>query len=130
MRSILLYLLMPLCVLPPEAAPTHAANKAPLSFTIETRDKVVGFLQPIVIRVVLRNNSQSSISLDTSTLRLHHAEFHVVGTWGQWSDGGEGNELDAEDKPAGRVELSPGASLRLLTRLNSSHTDISRMPSS
>src|ERR1044072_6028115 len=115
MRSILLYLLMPLCVLPPEAAPTHAANKAPLSFTIETRDKVVGFLQPIVIRVVLRNNSQSSISLDTSTLRLHHAEFHVVGTWGQWSDGGEGNELDAEDKPAGRVELSPGASLRLLT---------------
>jgi hypothetical protein len=113
---------MPLCALLPIAAPTHPdffTKAAPLSFTIETKEKVVGFLQPIVIRVVLRNNSQSSISLDTNTLRLHQTEFHVVGTSGQWSGGGEGNQLDTEDKPAGRVELTPGSSLRMVTTFNS-----------
>lgn len=117
-RLILLSLLPLLCVLLPAVAPTDkvvAAKEAPLSFTLETKEKVVEFLQPIAIRVEVRNNSQSSLPLDTKTLRLHPEDWHVVGTWGQWSGGGEGYPLDAEDRAAGRVELAPGASLRLLT---------------
>ncbi|MEN3328643.1 MAG: hypothetical protein V7638_3450 [Acidobacteriota bacterium] len=113
---------MPVFALLPIAARTDTAvtaKAAPLSFTIETKEKMVGFLQPIVIRVVLRNNSQSSISLDINTFRLHQTEFHVVGTSGQWSGGGEGNQLDTEDKPAGRVELTQGASLRVFAIYNS-----------
>jgi hypothetical protein len=115
-RTLLLLPLI-LCILLPVAAPidkTFAATDAPLTFTLETADKVVEFLQPISIRVILRNNSQSSLSIDTRTLRLDPEDWHVVGSWGQWSPGSEGFPLDAVDKPAGRVELPPGVSLRLL----------------
>jgi hypothetical protein len=125
MRLILIYLLkplcvvlIPLCVVHPAPAPTHtalAAKETPLSFTIETKQKAVEFLKPIAIRVVLRNNSQSPLSLDPTTLRLHPENWHVVGSWGAWSGRGEGYPLDVEDKLAGRVDLKPGASLRLLT---------------
>lgn len=89
-------------------------KEAPLSFTLETQEKTVEFFQPIAIRVVVRNNSQSSISFDPKTLRLHSDNWHVVGTWGQWSGRGEGGRLDTEDKSSGRVELAPGASKGLL----------------
>ena len=115
-RLILLYLLVLLCASLPVAAPTEAAvQEPPLSFTLETKDKVVEFLQPLAIRVILHNNSRSSLSLDTRTLRLHKEDWHVIGTFGQWSGRGEGYPLNAENKPAGRVELMPGASLQLLT---------------
>lgn len=90
-----------------------AAEGAPLSFTLEAKEKVE-FLEPIAIRVTLRNNSPSSFSLDTKTLRLSYENWHVVGSGGQWSGRGEGYPLEPEDRPAGRLELEPGTTLRLL----------------
>lgn len=116
-RPILLALLLSLCVLLSAATPTDKVfptKATPLSFTLETKDKVVGLLQPLTIRVVLHNNSQSSLSLDTRTLRIDPDGWHVVDGGGQWSGPGEGFPLAVEDKPSGKIELAPGASLRLL----------------
>ena len=120
-RSALLalFLLFLLCTLLPPAAlteqpaPVHKSPASQLDFTLETKDKTVAFFEPLTIRVVLRNNSRLSISLNTTKLRLIADRWDVVGTNGAWS-GEEGDPLETEDQPAGQVDLPPGASLRLV----------------
>ena len=63
---------------------------------------------------MLRNNSHAAVSLTTKNLRLIPDDFHVVGTWGQWSPG-EGTPLETENGSSGPIELQPGSSLRLST---------------
>jgi hypothetical protein len=89
-----------------------ASKAPPITFTPETKDKVVQFFEPLAIRAILRNNSQSSISLNSGNLRLIRENWHVVGTWGEWMEG-EGLHPQTENRPAGRIELAPGASLTL-----------------
>ena len=120
-RLTFLYLLPLLCVLLPSAAkteqskPINAGKESPLSFILETKDTVVELFQPIAIRVILRNNSQSPILVDTKTLRLVPRDWHVVGSWGAWSGEGKGNALETENRLPGRIELPPGASVKLVT---------------
>lgn len=76
---------------------------------------MVEFLKPIAIRLILRNTSKSSITVDTRTLRLVAEDWHVVGTWGQWSGEGEGVPLEPEAQLPSPTELPPGASVKLLT---------------
>jgi len=96
---------------PPPVPKSLTASR--LDFRLETKDKTVQFFEPLTIRVVLRNNSRSSISLNTKNLRLIADRWDVVGSNGAWS-GEEGQPLQTEDQPAGQVDLLPGASLRLL----------------
>src|SRR5689334_9515583 len=112
-RPTLICLLSLLCALPPTAA--HSQQTPSLTFTLETKDKLVQLYEPLAIRVVLRNNSQSTVSLNTKHLRLSPNDWHVVGTWGQWSGTSEGMPLKTENGSSGKIELAPGSSLRLLT---------------
>ena len=95
-------------------SPEIASKTPPITFTLETKEKVVQFFEPIVIRVVLHNNLQSSIYVNSQALRLIPESWHVVGTWGEWMEG-EGVGLQPESRPAGRIEISPASSLVLLT---------------
>lgn len=116
-------LLTILCLLPPAAlsdrprpignSPGNGVAASRLDFTLETKDKAIQFQDPITIRVVLRNNSHDPVSLNTQDLRLISDAWYVTGSHGAWSDG-DGESLETEDRPAGRVDLPAGASLRLL----------------
>jgi hypothetical protein len=55
---------------------------------LETKEKVVQFFEPLAIRVVLRNNSRSTVSLNTKNLRLVAQGWHDVGSAGAWSGRG------------------------------------------
>lgn len=90
---------------PSEATPA-------IAFTVESKDKVVRFFDPLDIRVVVRNNSSTPISLDPRSLRLIPESWHVVGAWGQWMEG-EGLPLSTKTNHAGRIELPVGRSLSL-----------------
>src|SRR5258708_6566779 len=87
-------------------------KSAPITFTIETKEKAVTFFDPLAIRVVLHNNSPSPIFFNSGSLRLISESWHVVGTWGQWS-GDEGMSLSPENHVAGRIELPAGGSFNL-----------------
>src|SRR5215510_11486841 len=116
-RLAVLLLFPMLCVLLPSAATTDTvanAESSRLTFTLETKEKTVEFYEPLSIRVVLRNNSRSSLFLNTKSLRLIPYGWHVVGTNGEWMEG-EGLPLEPEDPVAERMQLAAGASVRLLT---------------
>ncbi len=106
-------MLLPSAALIEQPPRAHRSEASRLDFTLETRDKTVQFFEPLTIRVLLRNNSRLSISLNTTKLRLIADRWDVVGTNGAWS-GEEGVPLQTEGQPAGQLELSPGASLHLV----------------
>src|ERR1051326_3405570 len=126
-RLVAAGLLTILCLLPPAAlserprpignSPGNGVAASRLDFTLETKDKAIQFQDPITIRVVLRNNSHDPVSLNTEDLRLISCAWYVTGLHGAWSEG-DGRPLETENRPAGRVELPAGGSLRLLPVAN------------
>lgn len=114
MKATLVFLLLPILVLAGSTRADRAQIEPQLTFTLETTEKTVQFLEPITIRVVLHNNSRSSISLNTNSLRMIADNWHVVGSTGAWSGSGEGKQLNAEGQASGHIDLPAGASLRLL----------------
>ena len=105
-------MLLPPAALTEQPQRVHKSSTTSLDFSLETKQKTIQFFEPLTIRVVLRNNSRSLISVNTKNLRLIADEWHVVGSWGAWS-GDEGDPLQTEDSPGGQVDLPPGESLRL-----------------